>query len=129
MYYKVRQKVKTMNTFYKVWRKILPILYIFILIHFLKDITQDMLKISTPLDLLGDVHEDLSRASMIIESLFMVLGNLSYCAELFLLLTIPKIMKTGENAILEKVVVIVFATLLMYFIATVLLDPRFFLRI
>ncbi|MFH1841104.1 MAG: hypothetical protein ABH807_03045, partial [Candidatus Shapirobacteria bacterium] len=45
---------------YKLWRKILPLILLFVSIHFLKDITQDVLRIPTFLDVFGDVKEDLS---------------------------------------------------------------------
>ena len=53
-------KIKQIKSVFNIWRLLLPFLYIFILVHFLKDITQDILKISTPLDLFGDVKEDIS---------------------------------------------------------------------
>ena len=48
------------NIFYKIWKVLLPFIYLFVLIHFTKDITQDILKISSPLDIFGDAQEDIS---------------------------------------------------------------------
>ncbi|MFH0749441.1 MAG: hypothetical protein V1917_00825 [Candidatus Gottesmanbacteria bacterium] len=109
---------------YKLWRKLLPILYIFVLIHFLKDITQDILKIPTFLDLLGDVREDISSFPLVIQNIFTLLGYGSFVAEIFLLVSIPITLKKKEMSVLEKVVVAVVLFLLFFFMAAILLDPR-----
>lgn len=57
-----------------IWRKILPVIFILVLVHFLKDITQDILHIATQLDRLGDVKEDLSGFPPVIQTLYVVLG-------------------------------------------------------
>lgn len=112
----------------KVWRQILPFLYVFVLVHFLKDITQDILKISTPLDLLGDVKEDLSRFPIFIQNLFVLLGIGSFISEVFLLVSIPVVMKRKETTTLEKVILVVIMALLLFFLVATLLDPRFRIR-
>lgn len=112
-------------TIFKVWRKLLPFLYVFVLVHFLKDITQDVLKIFTPLDLLGDVKEELSSFPIFIQNLFMLLGVGSFIAEAFLLISIPVVTKRKEITHLEKMVLAVIMALLLFFLVVTLLDPRF----
>ncbi len=80
-------------------------LYIFILIHFLKNITQDiLLRISYPLDLFGDVKEDISFLSKPLQLTFYYgLGDFSFIVGAFLLITIPKIIKRKEEScLIEK---------------------------
>ncbi|OGY40793.1 MAG: hypothetical protein A2570_01620 [Candidatus Brennerbacteria bacterium RIFOXYD1_FULL_41_16] len=48
------------KTLFKIWKVLLVPVSILFLIHFLKDITQDVLRISSFLDVLGDIKEDLS---------------------------------------------------------------------
>jgi len=110
---------------YKLWRTLLPFLYVVVLIHFLKDITQDILKISTPLDLLGDVKEDISIFPIFFQNLFISLGIGSFIAEFFLLVAIPVVIRRREASLLEKTIFIIFLCLGVYFLAATLLDPRF----
>jgi hypothetical protein len=112
-------------TIYKLWRKLLPILYILVLAHFLKDITQDILHIPTFLDLLGDVKEDLSSFPVIIQNIFILLGYGSFIAEIFLLLSIPVILQRKKISGLEKVVGTMVLFLVFFFVVATLLDPRF----
>jgi hypothetical protein len=85
------------TTSFKIWRKSLPFLFIFILIHFLKDITQDILRISTPLDIFGDVKESISFLSKPVQLIFYYgLGGFSFVVEVFLLIAIPKIVRRKE---------------------------------
>lgn len=112
----------------KVRKYILIIIFGFTAIHFLKDITQDILNISTPLDALGDVKEDLSMFPGYLQGLFQFLGYASFIAEAFLLLSIPKIFYRKTVTQLEKAVYIVVAILLLYFLTAILLDPRFIIR-
>src|SRR3989344_5503790 len=96
-------KIKQIKSVFNIWRLLLPFLYIFILVHFLKDITQDILKISTPLDLFGDVKEDISFLSKPLQIIFYYgLGGLSFVIEAFLLIAIPKIIRRRQVSFLEK---------------------------
>lgn len=110
---------------YLLWRKLLPPVFIVVFVHFLKDITQDILHISTPLDLLGDVKEDLFGYPAIIQTLVILLGYASFIGEAFLLIAIPIIMKKNKPSVLEKAVIITLVAMSIYFIAVVLLDPRY----
>lgn len=118
-------KIKQIKSVFDIWRLLLPFLYVFILVHFLKDITQDILKIPTFLDLFGDVKEDLSPFPVFAQNLFMFLGVGSFVAEVFLLISIPIVLKRKESAFLEKVVLVVILALLLFFLVATLLDPRF----
>jgi len=118
-------KIKQIKSVLDIWRLLLPFLYVFILVHFLKDITQDILKIPTFLDLFGDVKEDLSSLPVFAHNLFMFLGVSSFIAEAFLLISIPVVLKRKESAFLEKVVQVVTLALLLFFLVAILLDPRF----
>ena len=110
---------------YKIWRILLPFLYVVVLIHFLKDITQDILKIPTHLDLLGDVKEDISMFPVFFQNLFISMGVGSFIAEVFLLVAIPVVIKRKGASLLGKTIFVVFLCLGAYFLAATLLDPRF----
>lgn len=110
---------------FMIWRKLLPFVFIFVLVHFLKDVTQDILKIPTPLDYLGDVKEDLSSFPVIAQNLFMLLGIGSFVAEAFILVAIPVVIRKKEIILLEKVVCIVLIALILFFLVATFLDPRF----
>lgn len=110
---------------YELWRRCLPFIYAIILLHFLKDITQDILRIPTPLDLLGDVHEDISLFPKYAQLAFIAIGITSFIVEGFLLITIPYVLRTRAITKLEKMVIITLVGLLLYFLAVTLLDPRF----
>lgn len=110
----------------KIWKTFLPFIFVFILVHFLKDLTQDILKVSTPLDLLGDAREDLSFLPKPFQNVYLYgLGGLSIIAEVFLLMAIPKIWKNKESTKLDKWVLVSVIFLVVFFIIATLLDPRF----
>jgi len=111
---------------FKKWRFFLPFLFLFVLIHFLKDITQDFLKIQTPLDIFGDVIEDLSNLPTVAQKLYLYgLGGLSFIAEAFLLISIPIVWKRKKFSKLEKYVVIAIVFLFIFFLIATILDPRY----
>jgi len=113
------------NVLYKLWRKLLPFVFIFILVHFLKDITQDILKIPTPLDYLGDVKEDLSSFPVLFQNIFMLFGVASFIAEAFLLVAIPVAIIRREITSLDRIIFLTFLALVAFFLLATLLDPRF----
>ncbi len=104
---------------------ILAVVWIFVATHFIKDITQDILKVSTPLDLLGDVKEDLTSFPTHIQQGFYSLGIVSFLAEAFLLISIPVVYRKKTTISLEKSIYIVLIMLFLYFVTAILLDPRF----
>lgn len=115
-----------MGKLFKIWRFVLSFLFLFVLIHFLKDITQDILKIKTPLDIFGDVKEDLSGLPTVAQSLYFYgLGSLSFLAEGFLLVSIPIVLKRKKFSKLEKYVVIAIVFLFVFFLIATMLDPRY----
>jgi len=115
------------NSLYKIWKFFLPFIFIIVFVHFLKDITQDILKIPTFLDLLGNVNEDLSEFPLFIQWIIISLGYLSFGIEVFLVVTIPQIIKDKNHAKLEKYIIASFIFLVAYFISVTLIDPRYYL--
>lgn len=109
----------------KIWRKSLPFIFLIVLAHFLKDITQDILKVPTFLDLIGNVNEDLSVFPKFIGQIIIVLGYVSYVFEAFLIVSIPKVIKGKANTRLEKYVIVTLLFLAIYFITVILMDPRY----
>jgi hypothetical protein len=116
------------NKLLKVWRFLLPFFFVFFLIHLLKDITQDILMIKTPLDIFGDAKEDLSFLSPAFQKIYLYgLGSLSFITEVFILYAIPTVLRKKENKIseLEKWLIASIVFLAIFFIIATLLDPRF----
>ena len=118
-----------MNKLFRVWRFILPFLFFIVLAHFLKDITQDILSIRTPLDLLGDVKEDVSFLPNSLKNVYFYgLGGLSFLAEGFLLISIPLILKRNSISRHDKYCIAATVYLLLFFVTAILLDPRYRIR-
>lgn len=101
------------------------LIFVLVAAHFLKDITQDILKIPTFLDLMGDVNEDLSVLPGFLRQGFLILGYSSFLAELFLLAAIPFIILKKSSVRLEKIVWGCVIFLILYLLSATLLDPRF----
>ncbi len=106
-------------------RTIFQLVFILVCVHFLKDLTQDILKIPTILDLLGNVNEEISGFPLILQATFIGLSYASYIAEIFLIGAIPLVLRNREYAVLEKVVWITTFLLIVYFVTVISLDPRF----
>ncbi|HCQ31446.1 TPA: hypothetical protein DIU27_03645 [Candidatus Collierbacteria bacterium] len=104
---------------------LLSLIWVVTLIHFLKDITQDILRIPTFLDVFGNIQEDLSHLPYCIQLLIFSAGISSFLAEIFLLISIPIIKHRRETSALEKWVVGVVIFMLIYFPLVILLDPRY----
>lgn len=110
----------------KARRLLLGLVFVLVLIHFAKDITQDILRIASPLDIFGDVKEDISFLPQSLQLIFYYgLGSLSFIVEAFLLIAIPKVIKTNKVGQLEKWVIGGILYLLIFFITCTLLDPRY----
>jgi len=114
-----------MKTLTKISRNLLPFVFIFVVIHSLKDITQDILKIPTILDLLGNANEDISSFPKAMQNIFVEIGYVSFLAEIFLIISIPLVLKKKQYIKLEKIVWITIVLLVVYFITAILLDPRY----
>jgi hypothetical protein len=109
-----------------IWQKCLIGIFLFILIHFIKDMTQDVLRIATPLDILGDVKENLSFMPVSLQNIYLYgLGGLSFVVEATLIFTIPKVWKENKLSKSGKLVIFLISFLLIYFVTAILLDPRF----
>ena len=110
----------------KIIKFFLIFIYIFILIHFLKDITQDILRLPSPLDMFGDIKEDISFLPPVLQHFFYyVLGGMSFMVEGFLLVAIPKVLLDINTDTLKKLVFMGIGYLLTFLITCTLLDPRF----
>ena len=101
----------------------------FFLIHFSKDITQDLLHIPSPLDIFGDVQEDLSSLPRSIGNLITLANIGSFVGEAFLLFSIPIVLKRKRFSRLEFIVIVITVLMLAYFLLVLSLDPRFRLKI
>jgi len=110
---------------FKIWRLLLLIFFIFFFTHFLKDITQDVLRIASPLDFFGDVKEDLSGFSESFVFIFHLIGILSLIGEIFLIITIPIVLKRKAFSRLEGVIISVIFFILLFFAVATTLDPRY----
>lgn len=120
----------TKITFLKIWQKLLVVIFIFVIVHLAKDITQDILHIATPLDIFGDVKEDISFLSDTFQKIYLYgLGGFSFLAELILVISIPKVWKEEKLSKTGKLVVFLVLFLLVFFVTATLLDPRFKLNL
>ena len=113
-----KTKLKTKSLF-------LVFVFLVILVHFVKDITQDILQIATVFDRLGNVEEDLSSLPILAQNVIIGLGYLSFLAEIFLLVAIPILLKNQHNFKLRNIILGSILFLLSYFILVTLLDPRY----
>ncbi|PJE63073.1 hypothetical protein COU88_01520 [Candidatus Roizmanbacteria bacterium CG10_big_fil_rev_8_21_14_0_10_39_6] len=104
---------------------LLSLIWVITLIHFLKDIAQDILRIPTILDVFGNIQEDICRLPYWIQLLIFSAGVGSFLAEIFLLISIPIIKHRKETSTLEKWVVGVVIFMLIYFPVVIILDPRY----
>ena len=109
----------------KIFRFFLIFIWVITLIHFLKDITQDILRIPTILDFFGNVQEDVGWLPLWTQRLVYGAGAGSFLAEIFLLISIPIVTFNSKHSSLEKWVIGVVVFMLIYFPIVILLDPRF----
>jgi len=102
----------------------LPFVWIIVFIHFLKDITQDILQIPTFLDIFGNIQEDLSNLPHPIRLLIITSGIFSFFGEIFLLIAIPIVRKRKQISVIEKWIIGTIVFMLIYFPVVLFLDPR-----
>ncbi len=101
------------------------LVFIFVLAHFAKDITQDILRISSPLDMLGNINEDISFLPKILQDIFYyVFGGLSFIAEAFLLIAIP-VVQSKNNPKLNRWIIASIVYLVVFLAICLLLDPKY----
>ncbi len=107
-------------------RKItIKIIFIVVLIHFIKDITQDILHIPSIFDFLGNINENLSSLNPIITKTILFLGYLSFFVEITILIVIPIILKNNfQNRKLTKFLLGIVLYLVIYFLSVSFLDPN-----
>ena len=82
------------------------------------------MNISTPLDYLGDVKEDLTRFPEFVRNLFIVFGYLSFILEIILIFAIPIFLRNISKLFLSRLILVMVLILSIYFIAVILLDPN-----
>ncbi len=110
------------NMFLKIF---LLLIFTVFFVHLVKDITQDVLQISTPLDYLGNAQEDLSMFPSIVKFVFTIFGYISVIAEIFIIVCIALFIKDGSKIYLLKLIFSTLILMLIYFFSATLLDPRF----
>jgi len=94
---------------------ILIIIFIIFFTHLLKNITQDILKIKTPLDYIGDLKEVLSSFSKQVLVIYYIFGALSILGEIFLVILIPLLLFKKRKSLLKPILIIT-ALLIAYFL-------------
>ena len=109
----------------KLWKLILIPVYVLVALHFVKDITQDILQIPTILDWLGNVNEDLSRLPETLVWFYHWAMVNTFFVELFLLIAIPKCWRSKRSSKLDLVILISLFYLLAMFSLATLLDPKY----
>lgn len=107
-------------------RRVLIVIWIVVLIHFLKDITQDILHLATFLDVFGNIQEDVHRLPDWVQKIVYGAGVISFLAEIFLLIAIPIARRKIQFSRLERWIVGVIVFMLIYFLTVLLLDPNIF---
>lgn len=90
----------------------------------MKDITQDILQVPTILDVFGNIRGDVSWLPSYLQWLVYGAGVGSFLAEMFLLITLPVIIKKNTTSLLVKWVIGVLFFMLVYFPVVIFLDPR-----
>ena len=103
---------------------LLMVLWLFVTVHLLKDFTQDILHISTILDKLGDIQEDLSWLPGNYKLFYLYsLGSLSILAELIIVAGVPFIILKTASKKIKWLVKVSLLFLLAFFLIAMLLDP------
>ncbi|MBI5414397.1 hypothetical protein HZA38_02685 [Candidatus Peregrinibacteria bacterium] len=91
----------------------------------MKDITQDILRIPTPLNSLGNIQEDFSQFPNWFEWFFFLLGTVSFLVEIFIIIAIPLILIKKKTDFIKYIVGSV-CFLILYFLCAALFDPKIF---
>ena len=113
------------SKYFRLWQTFLVPIYVFVVFHFLKDITQDLLGIATPLDFFGDVTEDISRFSVILTWFYHWFMVNTFFLEFFLLLYVPSAWRRKSFSRLDLYLAGAIVYLFIAFTTAILLDPRF----
>lgn len=108
--------------FYKIWKFSLALIFLVILIHFLKDITQDIFGLVTILDKFGNIEEDISYFPTWLTWLYHWAWVNAFFAEIAIIVTIP--LKVKEKIFTKKDLII--AACLAYLI--LMMGAAYFLQ-
>jgi len=100
---------------HKLWKLLLVLVGIFLSLHFLQDITQDLLKIQTPLDYMGDIQENVSILPIWVLPIYYGSWILATIAEPIIVYFIFKTWKHNTFNKNDKIICL----LLLYFLAMV----------
>jgi hypothetical protein len=99
--------------------------YVAVLIHFIKDITQDIFRISSPMDKFGNIEENISFLPVFLQkAYFYGLGGLSFLAEILLLVYLPKIIIERSTRTDRMIVRYSFLYLCLFLLLCAVLDPK-----
>jgi hypothetical protein len=107
-------------------RVLLIFAWLVICVHFLKDVTQDILQIPTALDILGNVEEKVDHLLFMIQFFIYIAGVGSFLSEIFLLVAIPIVLRGRGSTKLARLTSTTLVCLIVYFAVIVFFDPRFY---
>ncbi len=85
---------------YKIWKFSLLVIFLAVLFHFLKDITQDIFGLATVLDKFGNIEEDISYFPMWLTWLYHWAWVNVFFAEIAIVIIIP--LKIKEKIFTKK---------------------------
>lgn len=89
-----------------IWKVFLIPIFFVVLLHFIKDITQDILGINTILDVLGNINEDISRFPEWLLWFYHWAWINAFFINLLLILIIPKKFVEKNFSKLDKLIVV-----------------------
>jgi hypothetical protein len=110
------------NKLLKTWRYFCLFIAIVLFVHFLKDITQDILKISTPLDKLGNIIEDLSKIPTWVQLLYFSLWIIGTLLQPFFSILLFRNWNNNHFSTYDKVLLIIIIYLSILFSTAYLLS-------
>lgn len=101
---------------------ILIVVFVILLIHFLKDVTQDILNVNSSLDRLGDIQEDISNFPTWLKWLYYWAMVNTFLWEAVLLALIPKKLwgkskKNEDNIIIFGIIYIIIMFVIAFFLS------------
>lgn len=113
------------SKYFRAWQIFLVPVFVFVVIHFTKDVTQDLLGLPTYLDVFGDIKEDISRFSFPFTWFYHWFMVNTFFLELFLLIYTPKTWQRKYFSRVDTVILASIIYLIVAFATAILLDPRF----
>lgn len=101
------------------------VLWVSVTIHFLKDITQDILQINSPLDAFGNITENLAWLPTWGQNVYLYFfGGLSVVAEAILIYCIPFTLFNRSTAVKSKLIKYCLIYLGVFFVIALSLDAK-----